>query len=356
MASREPRTPSDDGREIELKLVFPPEQIGRLRRHAAVAERATGRGTTRTLRSVYFDTPALDLAKRGVALRVRQVGPAFVQTLKTRGVARAGLFDRLELEAPVAAEAPEAAAISDPGLRRLVEATLQVEGFGPVVETEFQRSSRRLQWNGNEALFELDEGEVRTARGNAKIAELELELVQGDPAALFDLALALVGDVALRPALEGKVDRGFALLRDEAPTATRAKAIRHAEGATLSQVLSHVFAAAIEQLQANVSIAYDGVDPEGVHQMRVALRRLQMRGGERDPQLTGHQQHHHIGGPGSLAEELGVTQKRDAGLVDHGFLHRWRHQRGAVPGNTQIRGDLERSDHVARVGHVQLAR
>lgn len=260
--------------EIELKLVLPSAQLAPLRRHPLVGERAVGRAVTRTLRSVYFDTAQLALGERGIALRVRAVDGRFVQTLKMRGEARAGLFDRTELEAPVSGEVPELHAISDPGLRAIVEEAARGEGLLAVVETEFRRTTQHVEWEGNEVLFELDEGEVRTQRGNTPIAELELELVRGTPTALYDLALGLVGSVPLRPAREGKVDRGFALLRGEAPQCARAKPIRHHDGASLAEVFAGVAANAIEQLLANEAVARAGIDPEGVHQMRVALRRL----------------------------------------------------------------------------------
>ncbi len=262
------------GKEIELKLTLPGDQMAALRRHLVVGERAVGRATSQTLRSVYFDTPSLRLGAAGIALRVRQVGRRFVQTLKTRGRGTAGLFSRTELEAPVAGEAPELGAIADLGLRSVVERAAQEEGLHAVVETEFRRTSRRLEWNENVVLFELDEGEVRTERGSAPIAELELELLRGDPSALYDLALDLVGSASFRLAAEGKVERGFALLRGETPQAMRARPIRHREGATLGEVVGTVVESAIEQLTANEPIARDGFDPEGVHQMRVALRRL----------------------------------------------------------------------------------
>ncbi len=275
MASPDPpQARRSSAKEIELKLVVPDDQLDGLRRHPFVAERAVGRAVTRTLRSVYFDTPSLQLAERGIALRVRTVGRRFVQTLKTRGESQAGLFHRTELESPVAGEAPEIGVISDPALRAVVEEAARTEGLAGVVETEFRRTTRRVEWDGNEALFELDEGEVRTAQGSAPISELELELVRGAPAALFDLALGVSGSVALRPAGTGKADLGFALLRGDTPQPARAGAIRHRRGATLGEVVGTVAASAIEQLQANEEAARIGIDPEGVHQMRVALRRL----------------------------------------------------------------------------------
>ncbi len=61
-------------REIELKLDVAPASVRRLRRHPRIRELAVGRAATRSLLSVYFDTPELDLARAGIGLRIRKVG------------------------------------------------------------------------------------------------------------------------------------------------------------------------------------------------------------------------------------------------------------------------------------------
>ena len=75
-----PRAPKPPRREVELKLEFPAEQADLLRNHPKVRKLAEGRAVTRTLRSVYFDTPGLALAEEGVALRVRRVGSRLVRS------------------------------------------------------------------------------------------------------------------------------------------------------------------------------------------------------------------------------------------------------------------------------------
>src|SRR5689334_1159565 len=66
--------------ETELKFQVPAE-------HAAAVRAAMARAVPRRqrLRAIYVDTPEGDLARVGVALRVRQEGPRWVQTLKARG-------------------------------------------------------------------------------------------------------------------------------------------------------------------------------------------------------------------------------------------------------------------------------
>ncbi len=260
--------------EVELKLEFPAAALSALRNHPRVRALTRGRAQTRLLRSIYFDTPGLALARGGIALRVRRVGARLIQTVKLRGEARAGLFTRPEIETPVSGEQPDLTRLPDLGLRGAIERLRKGEVLVPVVETEFRRARRRLWLGESEILFDLDIGDVRTARGHAPIAELELELVRGDPVVLYDLALELLEQVPLRPSQLGKVDRGFALLRDERPTPLKARRLEHSHNATVDHVIGAVFASGLEQMQANEPVARLGEDPEGVHQMRVGMRRL----------------------------------------------------------------------------------
>ena len=56
----------------------------------------------------------------------------------------------------------------------------------------------------------LDDGEVRAGGRRATIRELELELKDGDPAALWALADEFATSVPLRPATASKAARGAA--------------------------------------------------------------------------------------------------------------------------------------------------
>jgi hypothetical protein len=92
-----------EGQEIELKLELDPADLNGLQQNPRIRELSTGRAETRQLRSVYFDTPALDLAARGIGLRVRTIGRQRIQTVKTRGGGGGGgLFVRGEFECPAA--------------------------------------------------------------------------------------------------------------------------------------------------------------------------------------------------------------------------------------------------------------
>jgi inorganic triphosphatase YgiF len=167
--------PPGAAREVELKLLLEPADIVPLRRHRRIRECASGPARTRRLESLYFDTPALDLMRQGVTLRVRRVGRRFVQTIKLPASGGGGLLERTEIEAPVGDARPDPQKIPHAELRERVARAVATPGFGPILQTAFQRTERRLRIEETELLFDLDLGEIRTPRGSLPICELELE-------------------------------------------------------------------------------------------------------------------------------------------------------------------------------------
>lgn len=261
------------GREVELKLEVPAGDLAVLRRHPLVRALATGRPSTRRLHTVYYDTDECDLARARLALRVRTSGRTRVQALKSDARSSGGLFVRGEWEARLPGPDPDLERIPDFAARAVARAAVGERPLRPVFETDFRRTSVHLEKDGDEVVLAFDEGEVR-ARGEARpIREVELELVRGDAGVLYGIALELHEALPLRPALRSKAELGYALATGAHPGPRRARRIELAPEATLEEALVAIFEACLEQVLANLGPARDGGDPEGVHQLRVGLRR-----------------------------------------------------------------------------------
>src|SRR5215813_8046168 len=84
--------------EVELKLGIAPAEVPQVLDHPLLSETRQGAFQAQPLVSVYYDTPQLDLQRRGIALRLRQQGARWIQTVKAYGTGAAGLHDRLEEE------------------------------------------------------------------------------------------------------------------------------------------------------------------------------------------------------------------------------------------------------------------
>lgn len=99
----------DDNTEIELKLEVAERDMERIRRHPLIRQTKKGRATTKTLKSVYFDTPDFLLFSGGASLRVRHSGRRRIQNVKSRGGnGGAGLFSRKEWERDIGSDTPTA--------------------------------------------------------------------------------------------------------------------------------------------------------------------------------------------------------------------------------------------------------
>lgn len=260
--------------EIELKLALAPDLIGAVRRDPTLQAHALKRPATRRLFSVYYDTPDLALSDAGMALRVRRVGKRFVQTLKLAGVPGGGLQRHAEHEQPVASERPELQRIELPALQRFFEKNKVARRLVPVFTTDIARRTWLVGHAGAEIEVALDEGEIESGGRRLAVAELELELMLGPTRALYDLAIDLAQRWPLRIEWRTKAARGYRLFVGGKPEPLRGSAIELDRSLTARAAFAAIARACMAQFGANETAAELGEDPEGVHQARVALRRL----------------------------------------------------------------------------------
>jgi inorganic triphosphatase YgiF len=263
-----------EGREIELKLAVPAGDLDAVRRHPLLRRLAQGRPSVQRLHTVYYDTPDRDLARARLALRLRREGGRTIQALKGTGTSIGGLFVRGEWEADVEGDVPDLSRIPSFAAQALARRAIGTATLEPVFETDFERTRFAVVRGDTELRLDVDEGEIRAKGRSAPIREVELELVKGDPGVLHGLALELHETVPVRPALESKAERGHALATGRRPVPRRAAHPELARDATLEGALRAVVAAGLEQVLANLEPAREpGDDGEGVHQLRVGLRR-----------------------------------------------------------------------------------
>ncbi|MFZ5653237.1 MAG: CHAD domain-containing protein [Pseudomonadota bacterium] len=251
-------------REIEIKLGLPPDAAVRVRDHPLLQGPAE---PDRRLVSTYYDTPDLRLYRRGIALRVRETGAGQVQTVKCAGTCAGGLSDRPEWEQPWSG-AFDFSAIDDARTARRLRAA--APHLAPAFVTDFRREMRVIRRDGATIRAMLDQGAIRAGGAEEPLCELELELEAGRPGDLLRLALSLSDTLPLWPEERSKAERGYRLWRGaDLPVPDAGLAATMPAGAAFRQLAG----GAVHAWQAGVRLA--GTDAvEGVHQVRVALRRL----------------------------------------------------------------------------------
>lgn len=264
--------------EIELKLSAAPDIIKALAHSATIKHGSQGDGIVKQLESTYFDTPDLRLRSRGISLRVRKDGGHYIQTMKTAGGAGGAIARRGEWETPVVGPLPDLAAINEPDARELLGLILPGE-LRPVFTNRVRREVRRVNGSGKDGrprMIEVavDLGETQSGEATEPIAEIELELLSGGPENVFDMALELHRIDSVHIERRSKAERGYALSTNTFPVWHKARPISFNPGASLDESLAAVFDGCFRHWTANEAAAADGRDPEGIHQMRVGLRRL----------------------------------------------------------------------------------
>lgn len=263
-------------REIELKLQCEPDALDRVRRSRALARVKHGRADEKTLRSVYFDTEDFALMKNGLALRVREVGGKRVQTLKTGSNGNGPASDRGEWEVtlPTNGDGPDLNRLPA-ALRARIRKLAGRDAISPRLVSDIHRTARRLKTrDGGEIELAIDRGVLRANGRVEQVSELELELKRGEPASLYRLALELADIVPLRVGMRSKAARGFALANNGKPEVLRSGPVALPRDATVADAYALILRQCLAHLLANETAAFEGGSSEGLHQMRVALRRM----------------------------------------------------------------------------------
>jgi triphosphatase len=261
-------------REIELKLELVAMDAARLLAHPLLASAALVPPETRRLQSVYFDSRERALMQHGITLRLRRSNARQVQTVKFASRSLVSLTSRGEVEVELVGERPDLAAIPDDALRGDLLAMLGDQVLEPIFETDFERTSVRFADGSAEWRIDIDAGEVRAGFAREPISEVELELLEGPSSRLFEVALALADSVPLWPGTRSKAERGHALRTGERPWAVRATAPALDGAETLLEAIREIAGSCLAQIASNADVAFEGQDPEGVHQMRIGVRRL----------------------------------------------------------------------------------
>ena len=256
-------------KEIEIKLAVAPANLANLKKVPLLRTvKPEPKGATQV--SVYFDTNKQKLRKKGLMLRVRREGRHYRQTIKATG--NDGNFERDEWEAQIAGNEPDLDQANGTALARLLTKKLR-RRLKPMFETRVQRTIYPLVNNARAIALTMDQGSIDTGAGSQSLCEIELELKRGSAADLFDVAHQLTQTLPARLAVKSKSERGYEILDDVQESPVKAAAIDLHAGAGAREAFKAIGLACLKQVINNESALIKG-DPEGVHQMRVGLRRL----------------------------------------------------------------------------------
>ena len=164
-------------------------------------------GGQKLLVNRYYDTPDAALNRARAALRVRQSGDRYIQTLKTQGEFVDGAHRRQEWEWP----------LPDPELDlSLLESTplsqqLDLQQLQIAFETNFSRQVVMLETADALVEVAVDSGQILGGGRSRALHEVEFELKAGNPASLMSWARVLAEEVPVFLNLVSKAEQGYYL-------------------------------------------------------------------------------------------------------------------------------------------------
>jgi triphosphatase len=256
-------------REVELKLELPAASLPALKKLPLLrAVKETPKRTNEV--SVYFDTNKHKLRKKGFMLRVRRLGHGYVQTIKASE--NSGAFERDEWEGDISGEMPDLELAKGTALEPLSTKKLRRQ-LKPLFETRVQRTLYPVRDNGHAIAFTVDRGRIESGKRSMPLCEIELELQGGDAGDLFDIARAISQKLPASLGVKSKSERGYELFAKKQDAPAKACQVQLEPGACARDAFRAIGRACLKQVVSNQP-ALIGGDAEGVHQMRVGLRRL----------------------------------------------------------------------------------
>ena len=283
--------------ELELKFAVPSYQQSVLRKNID-----TKTAQQQRLSAYYFDTPNQDLAKKGIALRIRFEDSQWVQTLKTAGD---GVAKRVELNTvlsltgtpdtlDVSRLVPDVSLITEPTVVAQLTKIMPLDKLAQALTvqyfTDVQRTSRQIKKNNSRIEIAYDIGKVGIGHLNSQkpannheltqsdIHEIEFELLEGDPSDLIEVAKTWCKKYKLYLSTVTKAQRGSLLLANKQfaqPVKADLAVLQLHKGISQFAFLQAVVNNCLVQILPNASAIAEG-SPDGnlVHQLRVGIRRL----------------------------------------------------------------------------------
>lgn len=219
---------------------------------------------------IFYDTGDRRLWRKGYSLSVGAEGDAYRLTLRQES--GLGLV-RPEWSAPVATPTP------DPGL---LPSDAPTAPFGDILSGELLprfrvvADSAAADAHMDDAAVELTlrRGGVVAIAGEARFYELEVCLADGDLAGFLAAARDIAGAHKLGLSLTSKVEHGMAVAAGARLGPAKGAWPVFTPDVTVGDAVEQILAVAARHITRNLGPAAEASDIGGVHQARVALRRL----------------------------------------------------------------------------------
>ena len=206
--------------EIELKLVTISDASALFEEKVLPLLKQQGFEIARNnahLYNEYYDTENAFFGQRQMGFRVRSRNQQFEQTVKTKGKVEGGLHQRPEYNVKLDSAEPDLTKFDPQIWGENFDVKALNDKLQGLFSTHFERVTYEISASDFSLELVFDTGEVRRKEDTLPICEIELELVRGEPVALFNIAQQLIMHVPCRLSNVTKAARGYQLLHAQSP-------------------------------------------------------------------------------------------------------------------------------------------
>ena len=285
MVKRESKSSSGGGTDhVETEWRFEAEDLGAVEGSIGALSENSGfsaiAGEAREIQDTYLDTDDWRLYRAGYALRVRRMADGSEVTMKslpgtTDGVRRREISEPLEdgeVEAPESTPGPVGERLRALAGARSLRPLFEIRTRRRTFELCPDRSAAEPHVPAGEVA--LDDTEIRLADGGEPALLRRVEVEAGGSGGVEGVVEALRGSPGLRPATDSKFEAGLAAagLVPDGPPEFGPTDVRGSQ--TVDEVAFAVLRRHFMIMLAHEPGVRLGEDPEELHDMRVATRRL----------------------------------------------------------------------------------
>ena len=236
------------------------------------------RGERMFLVNTYFDSPHHILYKAGFILRLTETNNKRILTLKVPAILAEETQGRTQLSIPLKCGEPDLGLFRDSILGSPLKRWRRDIKLQPYFKVHCDRRILEFKSATSRIEFTFDHGHIESdTRPKGKmetVSEMRMKLTKGDPLELQELALTLSEEYELQREHLTKADRGFQLTR---PTNRKgpvtSSSVELHKALTVGEAFSRIVHESLDHLYKNEKPTLKS-HPKGVHQIRVAIRRL----------------------------------------------------------------------------------
>ena len=270
--------------EIEAKfLVQRPKQLQSVIRTLRELGFTINQGPSEALQDSYFDTPDWVIFRAGLAYRCRQKGDSKTLALKALSGGRGPVFARDEIEQPLPHAGWPGGELPDGPVSERLQQIINGHRSHELFRVRTERTLYQVSGSNDDPVtmeLALDRSEILTQAPvpgqppqTLSFTELELELEEGSREALTTIARNLSERTGLLPAQLSKFERGLYAARLEPPQ-TPPEEHHFTRDHRLLDLAYDRLGRQFTLVKRQAPRAWEGLEPESVHRMRVAIRRI----------------------------------------------------------------------------------